>query len=59
MAGGRWDSLGDVKEAAFDWLGLKDSFCHWLTAELGYQATSQPLWLSLFCVSYTQRIEEQ
>jgi hypothetical protein len=45
-AGERWYSLGDITEAAFDWFGLKDSFCYWLTAELGSQATSQPLWLS-------------
>jgi hypothetical protein len=37
----------------------------WLTAELGYQATSQALWLSPYCVSLTllgrtqRRIEEQ
>jgi hypothetical protein len=23
----RWYSVGDVTEAAFHWLGLKDSFC--------------------------------
>jgi hypothetical protein len=47
----QWDSLGDVTEAAFDWLGLKDNFCYWLTAELGYlSTTSQPLWLSLYFV---------
>jgi hypothetical protein len=40
---GRWYSLGNVTEAAFHWLGLKDSFCYWLAAELGYGATSQPL----------------
>jgi hypothetical protein len=46
--GGRLD--GDVPETAFDWLGLKDSFCYSPAAELGYSATSQPLWLSLYCV---------
>jgi hypothetical protein len=38
--GGRWYSVGDVTEAACDWLGLKDSFCYWPTVELGYLATS-------------------
>jgi hypothetical protein len=47
-AGGRWYSLGEVAEAVFHWLGLKDSFCYWLTAELGYQATSQTLWLGQY-----------
>ncbi len=35
-ASGRWDSSGDVTQAAFDWLGLKDRLCFWPTAELGY-----------------------
>jgi hypothetical protein len=41
-------SLGDVTEAASDWLGLRDSFSYWTTAEFGYQATSQPLRISRF-----------
>ncbi len=35
-ARGRWDPLGNVTEAAFDWLDLKDSLCFWPTAQLGY-----------------------
>jgi hypothetical protein len=42
-AGGGWNSVGNVTEAASDWLGLKDSSCFWPTAELQCQATSQPL----------------
>jgi hypothetical protein len=40
---GGWNSVGNVTEAASDWLGLKDSSCLWPTAELRCQATSQPL----------------
>ncbi len=32
-----WDSVGDVTEAAFDWLGLKNSFCYKPRPELEYQ----------------------
>ncbi len=37
-AGGRWDSLGDLTEAAFDLLSLKDSLGYKPTAEIGYRA---------------------
>jgi hypothetical protein len=42
---GRWQEVGLFRyatEAAFDWLGTKDSF-YWPTAELRYQGTSQVL----------------
>jgi hypothetical protein len=27
---GGWDTVEDVTEAAFDWLGLKNSFCYYI-----------------------------
>jgi hypothetical protein len=47
--GGGGVSLGNVTEDAYDWLGLNDSFA--IGPQLGYHATSQPLWLSTYCVS--------
>ncbi len=48
MAGGGWVSVGDLTEPASDWLGIKDSFCHWPTAEFGCHVTTQSLLLSMY-----------
>jgi hypothetical protein len=59
---GGWDSLCDATETSICLAGSQGSFCYWPVAELGYQATTQPLMFTTNCLDFTKqtqrRIEE-